>query len=57
MVKIIDLVTRLPVHIWFCEHPKRSDAKFEDQLRSVTPAKTLKSLIAQMIWLQVLKEI
>ena len=41
MVTIIDLVTRLPVHIWFCENPKRSDAKFEDQLRSVTPAKTL----------------
>ncbi len=41
MVTIIDLVTRLPVHIWFCENPKRSDAKFEDQLRSVTPANTL----------------
>lgn len=41
MVTIIDLVTRLPVHIWFCENPNRSDAKFEDQLRSVTPANTL----------------
>lgn len=41
MVTLIDLVTRLPVHIWFCDNPKRSDAKFEEQLRSLAPANTL----------------
>lgn len=41
MVTIIDLVTRLPVHIWFCEVPQRSDAKFEADLLALTPAKTL----------------
>lgn len=41
MVTIIDLVTRLPSHIWFCDNPRRSDAKFEAQLRSVTSPNTL----------------
>lgn len=41
IVTIIDLVTRLPVHIWFCEHPQRSDAKFEGDLLTLATARTL----------------
>ena len=41
MVTIIDLVTRLPVQIWFCDNPKRSDVKFEADLLALTSAKTL----------------
>ncbi|NER08748.1 MAG: IS4 family transposase [Okeania sp. SIO3C4] len=41
MVTIIDLVTRLPVQIWFGENPKQSDAKFEANILAETPAHTL----------------
>ena len=41
IVTIIDLITRLPVQIWFCDNPKRSDAKFEADLLSLASAKTL----------------
>lgn len=41
MLTIIDLVTRLPIQIWFCEHPQRSDAKFESDLLALVPPKTL----------------
>ena len=41
MVTIIDLITRLPVQIWFCDNPKRSDIKFEADLLCVVSAKTL----------------
>ena len=39
ILTIIDLVTRLPIQIWFCETPQRSDAKLERCGVSV-PAKT-----------------
>ena len=41
MLSIIDLVTRLPIQIWFCENPYRSDAKFESDLLALVPAQTL----------------
>ncbi len=30
----MDLVTRLPVQIWFKENPRASDTRFEDNLLS-----------------------
>lgn len=41
MATVVDLVTRLPIHIWFEENPKASDTSFEDDLLRVLPAKTL----------------
>jgi hypothetical protein len=41
MATVIDLVTRLPVHIWFCENPKASDTRFEPQLLQVLTTGTL----------------
>lgn len=38
---IIDLVTRLPVEIWFQENPKASDTRFEQNLLECIPEKTL----------------
>jgi len=41
MATVIDLVTRLPVHIWFCDNPKASDTRFEPDLLRVITAQTL----------------
>ena len=41
MGTVIDLVTRLPVQIWFEQNPKASDTCFEDDLLNVVAAKTL----------------
>lgn len=41
MATVIDLVTRLPIHIWFCDNPKASDTRFESQLLAVLTAGTL----------------
>ena len=38
---VIDLVTRLPVEIWFQENPKASDSKFETDILNLVSAKTL----------------
>ena len=40
MATVIDLVTRLPVHIWFCDNPKASDTRFEPELLQVVTAQT-----------------
>ncbi|PSB11629.1 IS4 family transposase [Pleurocapsa sp. CCALA 161] len=37
----IDLVTRLPMAIWFAENPRASDTRFEDNLLELVSAKTL----------------
>ena len=42
---VIDLVTRLPIHIWFCDNPKASDTRFEPQLLQVITAHTLLFLV------------
>ncbi|MGB5594860.1 MAG: IS4 family transposase, partial [Crocosphaera sp.] len=38
---VIDLVTRLPVEIWFKENPKTNDTKFEEDLLKIVGASTL----------------
>ena len=38
---VIDLVTRLPVEIWFQEKPHASDTRFEENLLQLVSAKTL----------------
>jgi Transposase DDE domain len=38
---VIDLVTRLPVEIWFQENPSASDTRFEENLLQLVSAKTL----------------
>ncbi|MDX2096130.1 MAG: transposase [Leptolyngbyaceae cyanobacterium bins.59] len=41
MAMVVDLVTRLPVQIWFTENPAVSDTYFETPLLSVLQANTL----------------
>ena len=38
---VINLVTRLPIAIWFLENPRASDIRFEDSLLELVPARTL----------------
>ena len=38
---VIDLVTRLPVEIWFQENPKAYDSKLENDILNLVSAKTL----------------
>lgn len=38
---VIDLMTRLPVEIWFEENPKAADTKFEADILNLVKAKTL----------------
>ena len=38
---VIDLVTRLPVEIWFQENPRASDTKFEEDILNLVTAQTL----------------
>lgn len=38
---VIDLVTRLPIEIWFHTNPSASDTNFETLLLNLLPAKTL----------------
>jgi hypothetical protein len=38
---VIDLVTRLPVEIWFQENPKASDIKFESDILNLVKPQTL----------------
>ena len=41
---IMDLVTRVPVKIWFEENPAALDKRFEERLLSLVSTKTLLSL-------------
>lgn len=41
MSTVIDLMTRLPVEIWFEENPKASDIKLEENILSLVTEKTL----------------
>lgn len=41
MATVVDLVTRLPVQIWFTENPATSDTYFETHLLAVVRANTL----------------
>jgi hypothetical protein len=41
MSTVIDLMTRLPIEIWFEENPKASDTKLEENILNLVTAKTL----------------
>lgn len=41
MATVIDLMTRLPIEIWFLENPRASDVKLEEKIRQLVPANTL----------------
>lgn len=41
MATVIDLMTRLPVDIWFLENPRASDVKIEENILQIVPANTL----------------
>jgi hypothetical protein len=38
---VIDLVTRLPIKIWFAENPRASDTRFEEDLLNLVSPRTL----------------
>jgi hypothetical protein len=38
---VVDLLTRLPVEVWFCERPRASDVTFMPDLLALVQAKTL----------------
>ena len=38
---VMDLVTRLPIAIWFLENPRASDTRLEDNLLELVPSQTL----------------
>jgi hypothetical protein len=41
MATVIDLMTRLPVDIWFLENPRASDVKLEENILQLVSSKTL----------------
>ena len=41
MATVIDLITRLPVEIWFRQNPRSSDTSFEPDVLQLVPAHTL----------------
>ena len=41
MATVIDLMTRLPVDIWFLENPRASDVKLEENILQLVPTQTL----------------
>ncbi len=57
MVVVMDLVTRLPVEIWFQEKPNASDARCEDKLLQLVSAQTLLLRLSQVLSFSVLATI
>ncbi len=57
---VIDLMTRLPVEIWFKENPRTSDTKFEEEVLNLVAAKTLLLLDRGFyhfhFWLQLIEQ-
>lgn len=41
MGTVIDLITRLPIEVWFQENPRASDTKLEENILNLVTAKTL----------------
>ena len=60
MGTVIDLMTRLPVEIWFQENPKASDTKLESEILNLVTAKTLLLLDRGFyhfnFWLQLIEQ-
>ncbi len=57
---VIDLVTRLPVEIWFKENPRTNDTKLEENILSLVPANTLllldRGFYHFSFWLQLIEQ-
>lgn len=49
MATVIDLMTRLPIEIWFQENPRASDTKLESNILDLVTAKTLLLLEARIL--------
>ncbi len=60
MGTVIDLMTRLPVEIWFQENPKASDPKLETDILNLVTAKTLllldRGFYHFSFWLQLVEQ-
>ena len=60
MATVIDLMTRLPVEIWFQENPKASDIKLEENILQLVTANTLllldRGFYHFSFWLQLLEK-
>ena len=60
MGTVIDLITRLPVEIWFQENPKASDTKIEADILNLVTAKTLllldRGFYHFSFWLQLIEQ-
>ena len=57
---VIDLVTRLPVEIWFKENPKTNDTKLEEDILNLVPENTLllldRGFYHFSFWLQLIEQ-
>jgi hypothetical protein len=57
---VIDLVTRLPVEIWFKENPRTNDTKLEEDILSLVPANSLllldRGFYHFSFWLQLIEQ-
>ncbi len=57
---VIDLMSRLPIEIWFKENPKSSDIKFEEEVLNLVTAQTLllldRSFYHFQFWLQLIEQ-
>jgi hypothetical protein len=60
MGTVIDLMTRLPVEIWFQENPRASDTNFESDILKLVTAKTLllldRGFYHFRFWLQLVEQ-
>jgi hypothetical protein len=60
MGTVIDLITRLPVEVWFQENPRVSDTKFESDILNLVTAKTLllldRGFYHFSFWLQLIEQ-
>ena len=57
---VIDLLTRLPVEIWFKENPRTNDTKLEKDILNLVPANTLllldRGFYHFSFWLQLIEQ-
>jgi len=60
MGTVIDLMTRLPVEIWFQENPRASDTKLEENILNLVTVKTLllldRGFYHFRFWLQLIEQ-
>lgn len=60
MATVIDLMTRLPVEIWFQENPRASNTKLESKILNLVTAKTLllldRGFYHFSFWLQLIEQ-